>query len=185
MHTDAINHDPAITFFQTGHQQPGRPSLGAWASYGLGSHSANLPAFVVLLDKNSDPQAQPTYARLWGSGFLPSAHQGVKLRGIGDPVLYLKDPTGASLAERREMLDVIAELNGERFRQVGDPEISTRIAQYEMAYRMQTSVPELMDHSQESQETFRLYGEEARQPGTFAACCLNARRLAERSERNI
>ncbi|MFP6895678.1 MAG: DUF1501 domain-containing protein [Roseibacillus sp.] len=185
MYTEAINHDPAITFFQTGHQQPGRPSLGAWASYGLGSSNANLPAFVVLLDKNSDNQAQPTYSRLWGSGFLPSNHQGVKLRGLGDPVLYLKDPTGAGLKDRREMLDVLAELNQERFKQVGDPEIATRIAQYEMSYRMQISVPELTDFSDEPESTFKLYGEDARTPGTHAANCLLARRLAERDVRFI
>ncbi len=185
MYTEAINHDPAITFFQTGHQQPGRPSLGAWASYGLGSFNANLPAFVVLLDRNSDPQAQPTYARLWGSGFLPSAHQGVKLRGAGDPVLYLNDPTGAALEERREMLDVLADLNQQRFDQVGDPEIATRIAQYEMAYRMQISVPDLTDFSDETESTFKLYGEDARTPGTHAANCLLARRLAERDVRFI
>jgi hypothetical protein len=185
MYTEAINHDPAITFFQTGHQQPGRPSLGAWASYGLGSTNANLPAFVVLLDKNSDNQAQPTYSRLWGSGFLPSNHQGVKLHGVGDPVLYLKDPTGAGMQERREMLDVLAELNQHRFEQVGDPEIATRIAQYEMAYRMQISVPELTDFSDEPESTFKLYGEDARTPGTHAANCLLARRLAERDVRFI
>jgi Protein of unknown function (DUF1501) len=185
MHTEAINHDPAITFFQTGHQQPGRPSLGAWASYGLGSVSANLPAFVVMLDKNSDPHAQPLYARLWGCGFLPSNHQGVKLRGVGDPVLYLRDPTGGSMADRRQMLDRLAALNAERKSQVGDPEIDTRIAAYEMAYRMQMSVPELTDVSDEPESTFDLYGPDARQPGTHAANCLLARRLAERGVRFI
>ncbi|MAT47727.1 MAG: sulfatase [Verrucomicrobiaceae bacterium] len=185
MHTEAINHDPAITFFQTGHQQPGRPSLGAWASYGLGSTNANLPAFVVLLDKNSDNQAQPTYSRLWGSGFLPSNHQGVKLRGIGDPVLYLKDPTEAPLKDRRDLLDTLSKLNQERFKDVGDPEITTRIAQYEMAYRMQMSVPELTNFSDEPESTFKLYGEDARIPGTHAANCLLARRLAERDVRFI
>lgn len=185
MYTEAINHDPAITFFQTGHQQPGRPSIGAWASYGLGSVSENLPAYVVLLDKNSDPQAQPTYARLWGSAFLPSNHQGVKLRSEGNPVLYLNDPTGASLADRRKMLDSIAQLNELHKQQVGDPEIDTRVAAYEMAYRMQTSVPELTDISDEPESTFELYGEDAKQPGTHAANCLLARRLAEQGVRFV
>lgn len=185
MYTEAINHDPAITFFQTGHQQPGRPSLGAWASYGLGSSNGNLPSFVVLLDKNSDNQAQPTYARLWGSAFLPSAHQGVKLRGIGDPVLYLKDPTGGTLEDRRQMLDALSELNQQHLNEVGDPEIATRIKQYEMAYRMQMSVPELTNFSDEPESTFKLYGDDARTPGTHAANCLLARRLAERDVRFI
>ena len=185
MYTEAINHDPAITFFQTGHQQPGRPSLGAWASYGLGSESSSLPAYVVLLDKNSDPQAQPLYARLWGSAFLPSNHQGVKLRSSGDPVLYLNDPTGADAENRRELLDGIAKLNHLRRADVGDPEIDTRIAAYEMAYRMQMSVPELTDTSDEPQSTFDLYGPDAQVPGTHAANCLLARRLAERGVRFI
>jgi hypothetical protein len=185
MWTEAINHDPAITFFQTGHQQPGRPSLGAWVSYGLGSESKNLPAYVVLLDKNSDNQAQPIYSRLWGSAFLPSNHQGVKLRSSGDPVLYLNDPTKASPADRRKLLDAIAELNGLRADDVGDPEINTRIAAYEMAHRMQMSVPELNDISDESKGTFDLYGPDAKIPGTHAANCLLARRLAERGVRFI
>ncbi len=185
MYTEAINHDPAITFFQTGHQQPGRPSIGAWASYGLGSESANLPAFVVLLDKNTDPQAQPTYSRLWGSAFLPGSHQGVKLRSSENPVLYLNDPTGASLSDERMMLDGIAELNKLRHQVVGDPEIDTRIAAYEMAFRMQTSVPDLNDISTEPQSTFELYGPDAKVPGTHAANCLLARRLAERGVRFI
>ncbi len=174
MYTEAINHDPAITFFQTGHQQPGRPCLGSWISYGLGSESADLPAFVVLLDKNSDKQAQPLYARLWGSAFLPSNHQGVKLRSIGDPVLYLKDPTKASVEDRRRLFDRLAELNQIRQAQVGDPEIQTRIAAYEMAYRMQMSVPDLTDVSSD-----------AKQPGTHAANCLLARRLVERGVRFV
>ncbi|MEM9659241.1 MAG: DUF1501 domain-containing protein, partial [Planctomycetota bacterium] len=185
MFTEAINHDPAITFFQTGHQQPGRPCLGAWCSYGLGSESADLPGFVVLLDKNTDPQAQPLYSRLWGSAFLPSNHQGVKLRTVGDPVLYLEDPTGASLADKRQLLDQLARLNELRFQQVGDPEINTRIAAYEMAYRMQTSAPELIDFSDESEETLELYGPDVKNPGTHAANCLLARRLAERGVRFI
>ena len=185
MHTEAINHDPAITFFQSGHQQPGRPSIGAWLSYGLGSETENLPSFVVLLSKNTFHQAQPLYDRLWGSGFLPSKFQGVKLRSQGDPVLYLSDPAGGSSASRRVMLDRLARLNAIRAQQVGDPEITSRIAQYEMAYRMQTSVPELADTSDEPASTFELYGEEAKQPGTHAANCLLARRLAERGVRFI
>ena len=185
MYTEAINHDPAITFFQTGHQQPGRPSLGAWLSYGLGSESADLPAFVVMLDKNTDPQAQPLYARLWGSALLPSNHQGVKLRSSGDPVLYLNDPTGADQNDRRRFLDSIAKMNQLRRESVGDPEIDTRISAYEMAYRMQTSVPDLTNVSDESQETLDLYGPDAKVPGTHAANCLLARRLAERGVRFI
>lgn len=185
MYTEAINHDPAITFFQTGHQQPGRPSLGSWISYGLGSESANLPAYVVLLDKNTDTQAQPLYARLWGSAFLPSNHQGVKLRSVGDPVLYLRDPTKASADDRRQLLNRIAKLNQLRGEQTGDPEIQTRIAAYEMAYRMQMSVPELTDTADEPQNTFALYGEDAKKPGTHAANCLLARRLIERGVRFV
>ena len=185
MHTEAINHDPAITFFQSGHQQPGRPSIGSWFSYGLGSENADLPAFVVLLSKNTFYQAQPIYSRLWGSGFLPSNHQGVKFRSQGDPVLYLKDPTGADRASRRQMLDSLAQMNQIRAAEIGDPEIQTRIKAYEMAYRMQMSVPELADVSDEPQSTFDLYGEDARTPGSHAANCLLARRLAERDVRFI
>ena len=185
MYTEAINHDPAITFFQTGHQQPGRPSLGAWASYGLGSESSNLPSYVVLLDKNTDSQAQPIYSRLWGPGFLPSNHQGVKLRSAGDPVLYLNDPAGGDLTKKRKLLDDIAALNEERFQTVGDPEIQTRISAYEMAYRMQMSVPDLTDISKEPESTFELYGPDAKVPGSHAANCLLARRLAERGVRFI
>ena len=185
MHTEAINHDPAITFFQSGHQQPGRPSIGAWLSYGLGSETENLPAFVVLLSKNTFFQAQPLYDRLWGSGFLPSRFQGVKFRSQGDPVLYLTDPAGTPAAERRKMLDRLAQLNQMRAQQVGDPEILSRIAQYEMAYRMQTSVPELADISDEPEKTLELYGEDVKRPGTHAANCLLARRLAERGVRFI
>jgi hypothetical protein len=185
MYTEAINHDPAITLFQTGHQQPGRPSLGAWVSYGLGSESENLPAYVVLLDINSDSQAQPLYARLWGSAFLPSNHQGVKLRSSGDPVLYLNDPTGGDSQDRRQLLDGIARLNQLRQAQVGDPEINTRISAYEMAYRMQMSVPDLTSMADEPASTFELYGSDAKLPGTHAANCLLARRLAERGVRFI
>jgi hypothetical protein len=183
MQTDHINHDPAITFFQTGHQLAGRPSMGAWLSYGLGSANENLPAFVVLISK--DRIDQPLYARLWGNGFLPSIHQGVQFRSGGDPVLYLQNPDGISSESRRKMLDRLAELEAVQFAELGDPEINARILQYEMAYRMQTSVPEVMDLAGESARTFELYGEEVRQPGTFAANCLLARRLAERDVRFI
>jgi len=185
MHTEAINHDSGITYFQTGSQQPGKPSLGAWVSYGLGSQSQNLPAFVVLISKNTYDASQPLYSRLWGSGFLPSNYQGVKFRSSGDLVLYLNDPSAASLATRRRLLDAVTRMNELRASQVGDPEIQTRIAAYEMAYRMQMSVPELTDLSDEPASTFALYGQEARQPGTHAANCLLARRLAERGVRFI
>ena len=185
MFTEAINHDPAITFIQTGHQQPGRPSIGAWFSYGLGSESDDLPAFVVMLSKNTNPIAQPVYDRLWGSGFLPTNHQGVKFRSQGAPVLYLNDPTQSTGTDRRRFLNRLAEMNQLQYNRVGDPEIMTRISQYEMAYRMQTSVPELTDLSDEPESTFDLYGEDARIPGTHAANCLLARRLAERGTRFI
>jgi len=183
MHTEAINHDPAITFFQTGSQLAGRPSMGAWLSYGLGSANENLPAFVVLISK--DRIDQPLYARLWGNGFLPSLHQGVQFRSGKDPVLYLQNPEGISALSRRKMLDRLAELHAAQFADLGDPEINARVAQYEMAYRMQTSVPEVMDISSEPDGTFALYGDEAKNPGTFAANCLLARRLAERNVRFI
>ena len=185
MFTEAINHDPAITFIQTGHQQPGRPSIGAWFSYGLGSESDDLPAFVVMLSKNTNPIAQPVYDRLWGSGFLPTNHQGVKFRSQGAPVLYLNDPTQSTGTDRRRFLNRLAEMNQLQYNRVGDPEIMTRISQYEMAYRMQTSVPELTDLSDEPESSFDLYGEDARIPGTHAANCLLARRLAERGTRFI
>lgn len=186
MHTEAINHDPAVTLMQTGHQQAGRPSFGAWASYGLGSENSNLPAFVVLLSRGSAKRpADPLYARLWGSGFLPTNHQGVALRGSGERVLYLTNPAGIDPATRRDQLDVLASLNGSQSAQEHDPEISTRISQYEMAYRMQTSVPELADLSSESQATFEAYGPESQRPGTFASNCLLARRMAERGVRFI
>ncbi|MGB7160761.1 MAG: DUF1501 domain-containing protein [Tepidisphaeraceae bacterium] len=183
LHTEAINHDPAITFFQTGHQLAGRPSMGAWLSYGLGSENANLPAFVVLISK--DRIDQPLYARLWGNGFLPSVHQGVQFRGDKDPVLFLQNPDGVSDTSRRKMLDRLAELSAIQVQDVGDPEINARVSQYEMAYRMQASVPEVMNVADEPPEMFELYGEEAKQPGTFAANCLLARRLAERDVRFI
>ncbi|NNJ28003.1 hypothetical protein LzC2_41140 [Planctomycetes bacterium LzC2] len=184
MWTEAINHDPAITYIQTGSQLPGRPSTGAWASYGLGSLNEDLPTFVVLHSSwTGRKSAQALYNRLWGSGFLPTRHAGVALRSKGDPVLYLSDPPGVSRSQRRNMLDALAALNHKTLDEYGDPEIATRIAQYEMAYRMQTSVPELMDLSGETQETLDLYGPEVNTPGTFAANCLLARRLAERDVR--
>ena len=186
VNTDAINHDPAITFIQTGFQQPGRPSMGAWVSYGLGSENENLPAFVVLLSQahaiNTD---QPLFSRLWSSGFLPSSHQGVRFRSGADPVLYLQDAPGISRTSRRNILDSVAGLNKIRSQEYGDPEIETRIGQYEMAYRMQTSVPDLMDLSKEPDSTFEMYGPESRKPGTYAANCLLARRLAERNVRFV
>jgi hypothetical protein len=183
LHTEAINHDPAITFFQTGSQLAGRPSMGAWLTYGLGSSNRNLPAFVVLISR--DRIDQPLYARLWGNGFLPSIYQGVQFRSGGDPVLYLNNPDGISPASRRNMLDRLAELNEQKFADVGDPEIHSRIAEYEMAYRMQTSVPDVMNVADESEAVLDLYGPDAKKPGTFAANCLLARRLAERDVRFI
>ena len=186
VHTEAINHDPAITFFQTGSQLPGRPSMGAWIDYGLGSANANLPAFVVLHSVASEgPGGQGLLARLWGAGFLPSRHQGVQFRSHGDPVLYLSDPPGMSRERRRSLIDGVAALNQLNFARTGDPEIETRIQQYEMAYRMQASVPELMDVSQEPDSVYEMYGPDSRTPGTFAANCLLARRLAERDVRFI
>lgn len=182
MTSDAINHDPAITFFQTGFQIAGRPSMGSWLSYGLGSENKNLPSFVAMVSGNG---GQPLYDRLWGSGFLPSRYQGVKFRSKGDPILYLSNPNGRSAEERREVLDQIKFLNQQRLEATLDPEIQTRIAQYELAYRMQSSVPELTDFSDESDASYQLYGDEARKPGTFAYNCLMARRLAERGVRFI
>lgn len=183
LHTEAINHDPAITFFQTGSQLAGRPSMGAWLSYGLGSANENLPGFVVLISK--DRIDQPLYARLWGNGFLPSIHQGVQFRSGPDPVLYLANPDGITQTSRRKMLDRLAELQQAEFDTIGDPEIHARVAQYEMAYRMQSSVPEVMDMSKETDAVFELYGPESKKPGTFAANCLLARRMAERNVRFI
>lgn len=186
MHTEAINHDPAITFFQSGAQLAGRPSMGAWISYGLGSENRDLPGFVVLVSQGTgNPNDQPLYDRLWGSGFLPSRYQGIKFRSTGDPVLYLSNPSGLDSATRRRMLDDLARLNQLRQEETGDPEIATRIAQYEMAFRMQTAVPELTDLSREPRHVIEMYGSEARRPGTFAANCLLARRLAERGVRFI
>jgi uncharacterized protein (DUF1501 family) len=185
-HTEAINHDPAITFLQTGSQLPGRPSMGAWIDYGLGSENANLPAFVVLnsLPSNGQPD-QGLLARLWGAGFLPSRYQGVQFRSGKDPVLHLSNPPGLDSKIRREQLDGIAALNQHLHEKVADPEIDTRIAQYEMAFRMQTSVPDLVDMSKEPESVMSLYGDEAKKPGTFAANCILARRLAERNVRFI
>jgi hypothetical protein len=186
MYTEAINHDPAVTFFQTGFQIAGRPSIGAWLAYGLGSANKELPAFVVMISQGSgNPNDQPLADRQWGSGFLPARYQGVKFRSVGDPVLYLSDPAGFSPQARRRFIDDVARLNQVELEEFGDPEIATRIAQYEMAFKMQTSVPELTDLSKEPARTFELYGEEARKPGTFAANCLLARRLAERGVRFI
>ncbi|MCB9907438.1 MAG: DUF1501 domain-containing protein [Planctomycetes bacterium] len=184
MHTDAINHEPAITFFQTGSQQPGRPSFGAWCSYGLGSSNENLPAFVVLISQGFG-NTQALSERFWGSGFLDGRYGACKIRSGADPVLYLRDPEGMARGERRAMLDLVRELNEAEAGRSYDPEIQTRIAQYEMAYRMQMSVPDLTDFSDESEETLAMYGPEVRKPGTFAANCLLARRLAERDVRFV
>jgi len=186
MHTEAINHDPAITFFQTGAQLAGRPSIGAWLSYGLGSENSDLPAFVAMISQGSgNPGDQPLYDRLWGSGFLPSKYQGVKFRSVGDPVLNLSNPPGLDDAARRKMLDELGALNARKLAETHDPEIATRIAQYELAYRMQTSVPELVNTHDEPAHVFEMYGPESRTPGTFAANCLLARRLCERGVRFV
>ena len=186
VHTEAINHDPAITYIQTGSQIPGRPSMGAWLSYGLGSENETLPTFMVLHSTwSAKRDAQALYERLWGSGFLPSRHAGVSLRSQGDPMLYLSNPPGVSGADRREMLNALNALNQQSLDRIGDPEIETRIAQYEMAYRMQTSIPELADLSDEPQHVLDMYGEDVTRPGTFAANCLLARRLAERNVKFI
>jgi len=184
MHTEAINHEPGITFFQTGNQQPGRPCFGSWVSYGLGSSNANLPSFVVLITQGQG-NMQALSARFWGSGFLPSEHQGCKLRAADDPVLFLRDPAGLERADRRRMLDLVGELNRREMDRSLDPEVRTRIAQAEMAYRMQMSVPELVDLSDEDEATLAMYGPDVRKPGSFAANCLLARRLAERGVRFI
>ena len=186
MHTEAINHDPAITFFQTGSQQTGRPCIGSWMSYGLGSLNENLPTFSVLLSRGTGrPFGQPLYSRLWGNGFLSSLHQGVQFRSGKDPVLYLKDPEGMTRMERRKMLDYISEINQKQEKEFGDPEINSRIAQYEMAYRMQTSVPETMNIDNEPDHIIQMYGADAVVPGTYAANCLLARRLIEKDVRFV
>lgn len=186
MFTEVINHDPAITFCQTGSQLAGRPSIGSWVSYGLGSENSDLPAYIVLTSFGSGrPNDQPLYDRLWGSGFLPSEHQGVKFRNTGDAVLYLSNPKGVTAAQRRSTLDRLADLNQQRLEEVGDPEIQTRIAQYEMAFRMQTSVPDLLDISGEPQHVLDAYGPDVKRPGSYASNCLLARRLAERDVRFV
>jgi hypothetical protein len=186
MHTEAINHDPAITFCQTGSQLAGKPSIGSWVSYGLGSENQELPAYVVLTSFGSGrPDDQPLYDRLWSAGFLPSKHQGVKFRNKGDAVLYLSNPSGLESGVRRDSLDRIAALNKKHFDAVGDPEIQTRISQYEMAFRMQTSVPDLLDISKEPKHILDLYGPDVSKPGSYASNCLFARRLAERNVRFI
>ncbi|MBL9140101.1 MAG: DUF1501 domain-containing protein [Verrucomicrobiales bacterium] len=182
--TEAINHDPAITYIQTGFQNPGRPCVGSWLSYGLGSANENLPAFVVMISSGKESD-QPLFARLWSAGFMESQFQGVQFRGGADPVLYLSNPPGISPGSRREVLDTLDELNARQFASHADPEIKTRIAQYEMAYRMQTSVPDLTDISKESEATLDLYGPAVRTPGTFAYHCLLARRMAERGVRFV
>ncbi len=184
LHTEAINHDPAVTFFQTGNQNSGRPSIGSWVSYGLGSDNKNLPTFVVLLSKGKQGD-QPLYAKLWGNGFLPSDYQGVMFRSGKDPVLYLNDPDGMDRMQRRKMLDYLAQLHHEQFKSTNDPEVNSRINQYEMAYRMQTSVPETLDISKEPKYITDMYGPESKIPGTFAANCLLARKLAEKDVKFI
>jgi hypothetical protein len=179
MHTEAINHDPAITYINTGTQQLGRPSFGSWLSYGLGSPNQDLPAYVTMISVGAKP-GQALFSRIWGSGFLPSQHQGVQFRSGQDPVLYLSNPPGIDRSLRRQMLDSLEKINQESYSKLGDPEIQTRISQYEMAYRMQTSVPELMGIDNEPESTFELYGPDSKKPGTFAANCVLARRLAER-----
>lgn len=184
MHTEAINHDPAITFFQTGSQIPGRPSMGSWLTYGLGSENANLPGYVVMVSKGSGrKQSQPVYDRLWGSGFLSTSHQGVRFRSAGDPVLYLRNPDGVPRDMRRKFLDNLAAMNQQHMDRVLDPEIQTRIKQYEMAYRMQMSVPDLADISKEPKHVLDLYGPDVTRPGSYAYNCLMARRMAERGVR--
>ncbi|MDX1978857.1 MAG: DUF1501 domain-containing protein [Bryobacteraceae bacterium] len=186
MHTNAINHDPAVTFFQTGFILAGRPSIGSWLAYGLGSENKDLPAFVVMISQGTgNPADQPLYDRLWGSGFLPTRYQGVKFRSIGDPVLHIKNPEGIGREDRRHFIDELSQLNQIRLDEFGDPEIATRVAQYEMAFRMQSSVPDLIDVSKEPERVFEMYGSESRRPGSFAANCLLARRLAERGVRFI
>ncbi len=183
MHTEAINHDPAATFIQTGSQFPGRPAMGSWIDYGLGSSNENLPSFIVLITKGKG--GQPLYSRLWGNGFLPSQHQGVQFRAGKDPVLYLNNPPGISREGRRKQLTYLKQLQENQFQKLQDPEIEARIAQYEMAFRMQRSVPEITDTSGEPDYIYDLYGEDSRIPGTYAANCLLARRLAEKGVRFI
>ena len=185
MHTDAINHDPAITFFQTGATQPGRPSIGAWMSYGLGTENSNLPAFVAMSSRGRGGGGQPLYDRLWGAGFLPGRFQGVKFRNTGEPILDIGNPSGVDRDMRRRMLDATSRLNALKSEEIGDPEINTRIAQYELAYRMQASVPDLVDTSSEPKHILDSYGPDVKKQGTYAYNCLLARRLAERGVRFI
>ncbi len=186
LHTEAINHDPAITYICTGHQLPGRPSLGAWISYGLGSENDNLPTFIVMTPTwTGRKEAQALFNRLWGAGFLPSRHAGVALRRTGDPVLFLSNPDGVSPAVRRRTLEAIERINQMTYREIGDPETLTRIAQYEMAFRMQTSLPELLDISSEPKYILDMYGPDVYKPGTFARCALLARRMMERGVRFV
>jgi len=186
VHTNAINHDPACTFVMTGSEVPGKPSLGSWLSYGLGSESNSLPSFVVLTPLwSSGAAAQALFTRMWSSGFVPASHNGVALRSSGDPVLYVQNPAGVTATDRRVMLDALAKLNQKSFTQLGDPDIQTRISQYEMAFRMQTSVPELVDLAGETKATLEMYGPEVEQPGTFAASAIMARRMVERGVRVV
>ena len=185
MHSEAINHDPAITFLQTGFQLSGRPSIGSWMSYGLGAMNRDLPTYIVLTSRGGASDAQPLYSRLWASGFLPTEHSGVKFRNTVEPVYYLSNPQGIDRNMRRDMLDDLANLNQQRHDVIGDPEMESRIAQYEMAFRMQSSVPELADVSREPEDVVKLYGPDVKKPGSFAANCLLARRLAERDVRFI
>jgi hypothetical protein len=186
MHTEQINHDPAITFFQTGHQLAGRPSIGSWLSYGLGSDNADLPAYIVLTSYGSGrPNDQPLYDRLWGAGFLPNQHQGVRFRNTGAPVLYLADPPGVSRDLRRATLDRIAAINASRAAIIGDPDIAARTSQYEMAFRMQASVPEIADFSGEPKHVLESYGPDVYRHGSYAYNCLLARRLSERGVRFV
>jgi hypothetical protein len=184
VNTEAINHDPAITFIQTGFQQPGRPCLGAWLAYGLGSNNENLPAFIVMISTGKESD-QPLYQRLWSAGFMPSGYQGVQFRSGSDPVLFLSNPPGTTATMRRRVLDALAALNAKQFDAFGDPEINTRISQYEMSFRMQTSVPELVDISKEPESVLEMYGPEVKRPGSFAYNCLLARRMAERDVRFV
>jgi len=184
VHTDAINHDPAVTFFQTGSQIAGRPSMGSWVAYGLGCETSDLPAFVVMIS-STNGGGQPLYDRLWGSGFLPTRYQGIKFRSVGDPVLYLTDPAGFPKDNRRAFLDAVNEINESHFEDVKDPEIATRISQYEMAFRMQSSVPDLTDFSKEPASVLEMYGPDVKKPGTYAYNCLLSRRLAERGVRFV
>ena len=186
LHTEAINHDPAMTLLQTGHQIAGRPSLGSWASYGLGTDNANLPAFCVMISRPTGPtNAQPLHERMWSAGFLPTQHQGVRFSPGKDPVLFLSDPDGFSRAQRRAMINDLAVLNQLKYDDYQDPQTQARIQQYEMAFRMQSSVPELADLSQEPKHVFEAYGPESRKPGSYASNCILARRLAERGVRFI